>query len=331
MQRINQVRVLVGLLAMALIVASCGGRGQSSDTYPNKAIDMVVAFAPGGATDVVARAVAKRLSDKWQVPVNVVNKEGASGTTGTNEVKTAKPDGYTMLMSVTSAGVTNPAIQKDLPYQWDDFDFVAKVTESPLVVIVKGDSPYTTLLELVDAIKQDPSEFTYGTSGAGGPSTFATAQIAGQAGFDPMELKQVVLGGGAATVTAVAGGNVDFAVQNLSEVIELIKGGNLRGLAVTSDERVSALPDVPTAKEAGFDQLSFLGWNGVVGPKGLDQQVIDTWNEALQEILQDPEVQGELRNLGLEPRYRGPQDFKDFLQAQYDFARQVAESQGLIN
>lgn len=302
----------------------------AAQDYPSEAIDLLVAFAPGGSTDVVSRALAEKLQETWDQPVNVVNQEGASGATGTMAAKSAAPDGKTLLMSVTSAGLTNPAIQGDaLPYKWDDFTFIARVTTSPLVVIVSAESPYTTLQELVDAMAADPAAFTYGTSGPGGPSTFATAQIAAQAGIDPNALTQVVLGGGADTVAAVAGGNVDFAVQNLSEVVELIKGDKLRGLAVSNPERVEALPDVPTAEEAGFEQFTFQGWNGVVGPVGLDQSVVDAWNAAIEPILEDPEFQTELRSLGLEPAYLGPEEFKQWLQEQFDFATQVTEELNL--
>jgi len=302
----------------------------AAQDYPDEAVDLVVAFAPGGSTDVVARAFADQLQDVWDEPINVINREGGSGATGTMSVKTAKPDGQTILMSVTSAGLTNPAIQGDaLPYKWDDFTFIARVTTSPLVVIVSADNPYETLQELVDAIEADPEAFSYGTSGPGGPSTFATAQIMTQAGVDPNALTQVVLGGGADTVTAVAGDNVDFAVQNLSEVVELVKGDKLRGLAVSNVERVEALPDVPTAEEAGFDQFTFQGWNGLVGPKDLDQDIVDAWNKAVEPMLEDEEFQTQLRELGLEPAYLDSKEFKQYLEEQFDFATQVAEDLNL--
>jgi tripartite-type tricarboxylate transporter receptor subunit TctC len=313
-----------------LALAPASPRHAAAQDYPSRPIDLVDAFPPGGSSDISARALSEKLQETWDQPVNVVNREGASGATGAMSVKTAEPDGYTILMSVTSAGVTNPAVQGDaLPYTWDDFTFISRVNTSPLVAIVSVESPYETLQELADALKADPSAFSYGTSGVGGPSTFATAQIAAQAGIDPNALTQVVLGGGAPTVTAVAGGNVDFAVQNLSEVIELIKGEKLRGLAVSNPERVEALPDVPTAEEAGFDQFTFQGWNGLVGPLGLDPAVVDAWNEAVEPILADPEFQSRMRALGLEPAYLGPEEFKQFLQEQYDFAKQVAEEQNL--
>lgn len=298
--------------------------------YPEKAIEMVVAFAPGGSTDVVARALVGKLESVWDQPIDVINREGGSGATGTASVVTAQPDGYTVLMSVTSAGLTNPAIQGDmLPYTWDDFSFISRVTTSPLVVIVSADSPYETLQDLVDAVAEDPENFSYSTSGPGGPSTFATAQILSQAGVDPTAIIQVVMGGGADAVTAVAGNNVDFAVQNLSEVVEMVKGGLLKGLAVSNPERVESLPDVPTAEEAGFDEFTFQGWNGLVGPAGMDEEVVTAWNDAIAPIMEDEDFKTQLRELGLEPAYLPPTEFKEWLGEQWDFASQVVEDLGL--
>ncbi len=324
-------RKLVLTSAGAAIALTPGiSRTVAAAQYPEEPVELVVAFAPGGSTDVVARALVEELGEVWDQPVDVINREGGSGATGTVSVVTAEPDGQTILMSVTSAGLTNPAIQGDaLPYAWDDFSFIARVTTSPLVVIVSADSPYTTLQELVDAIAAAPEDFSYGTSGPGGPSTFANAQILNQAGVDPTAVTEVVLGGGADTVTAVAGGNVDFAVQNLSEVVELIRGELLLGLAVSNELRVESLPDVPTAVEAGFDQFTFQGWNGLVGPVGLEEEVITAWNDAVEPILADEEFQAQLRELGLEPAYMGPEEFKNWLQEQFDFATQVVEDLGL--
>lgn len=311
--------------ALALTPGALRTVAAQSD-YPEGPIDLIVAFAPGGSTDVVARAFAEQLQMAWDQSISVINREGASGATGTMSVRTAEPDGQTILMSVTSAGLTNPAIQGEaLPYSWDEFTFICRVTTSPLVVIVDADSPYQTLQELVDAIAANPEDFSYGTSGPGGPSTFATAQILAQAEVDPNAVTQVVLGGGADTVTAVAGGNVTYAVQNLSEVVELIRGGELRGLAVSNEEPVAALPDVPTAAEAGFDQFTFQGWNGFVGPPGLDQAVVEAWNAAVEPILADEAFQTQLRELGLEPAYLPPEEFEQYLQEQFEFSTQVVE------
>jgi tripartite-type tricarboxylate transporter receptor subunit TctC len=315
----------IGLpIVSILMVALCFGQGGAASSYPSKPIDLIVPFAPGGVTDLVARAVADQTRKIWKQPVSVVNKAGASGTTGTWEVRNAKPDGSTMLVQVVTV-VTNPAIQPDLPYKWDDLAFVSRMVVSPLVLIVKGDSPYKTMKDLVQAMKNNPGQFKCGTSGRGGSSSFSTVQIAEQAGFNPAEVTHVVLGGGAAVVTAVAGGHVDFAVQYLSEVTDLIKGGKLRGLALTSDHRVPMLPDVPSATEAGYSKMNLQPFAGLLGPKRIPKEVTDAWNKVLKEILSDKGFAVNLQNLGVLPAYLGPEDFTAVAQRDFEFAQRVGK------
>jgi tripartite-type tricarboxylate transporter receptor subunit TctC len=308
-----------------LLAALCCGSGEAAPAYPTKPIDLIVPFAPGGVTDLVARAVADQVRKTLKQPINVVNKAGASGTTGTWEVRNAKPDGYTMLMQVVTV-VTNPAIQPDLPYKWDDLAFVSRIGVTPLVLIVKADSPYKTMKELVEAIKRDPGQFKCGTSGRGGSSSFSTVQIGEQSGFDPAKVTHVVLGGGVAVVTAVAGGHVDFGVQYLSEVIDLIKGQKLRGLAVTSEKRVPMLPEVPTATEAGFSKMNLQPFAGLLGPKRLPNEVLESWNKVLKEVLADKNFMARLQNLGVLPAYLGSEEFKAVAQKDFDFAQKVGKS-----
>jgi tripartite-type tricarboxylate transporter receptor subunit TctC len=339
--RLGLVAVVSMFAMFAMLLSACGAGSKTPTSgsaqpgalapapkapeYPTKPVDILDAFAPGGSTDLMGRALADQLSKAWGQPINVVNKAGGSGTTGTVELIQAKPDGYTVLMHAPSIGVLNPAIQSTLPYKWDQFTFVARISTSPLVVVVKADSNWKTLKDMVEDVKKDPANFSYGTSGPGGPSTFATAQIMEQAGIDPAKLTKVVLGGGAPTLTAVAGGQVHFASQNLSEVIDLIKGGKLRGLAVSSDVRVKALPDVPTSKEAGFDKFTLLGWTGVVAPVGFPKEAVTRWNETIKQSLADPAFAAKMESLGLIPDYLGPDDFKADLKKVYDFALGVAE------
>ena len=323
----------IGVLFLWFLLSTGGSAivwsvAEATPAYPSKSVDIVVPFAPGGVTDLVARSVSDQARRMWKQPINVINKAGASGTTGTWEVRNARPDGYTMLMQVVTL-VTNPAIQPDLPYKWDDLAFVARVSTSPLVLIVKGNSSYKTMKELVAAIKKDPGQFKYGTSGRGGSSTFSTVQIAEQAGFDPTGPTEVVLGGGAAVVTAVAGGHVDFAVQYLSEVIDLIKGNRLRGLAITGEKRFQELPEVPTSSEAGFAKMNLQPFAGLLGPKKIPREVIDAWNQALKEILADQNFAAKLQSLGSLPAYLTPEEFKAAAQRDFELAQRVNKRLGL--
>lgn len=313
------VLVLAALLALAGPAAA----------YPDRPVDLVVSFPPGGVTDQVGRTVAGYLSKKWGQPINVVNKAGGGGVTGAFAALSARPDGYTMLVTVTSVGSTNPAMDSKLPYKWDQFTFIARTNISPLVVFVKADAPWKTLRELADAIKADPTKLKYGTSAAGGPSTFVTAQLTTAIGADPTKLTRVVLNGGAPTIAAVAGGHVDFAAQNLAEVTALIEGGKIRGLGITSETRAPQIKDVPTTREAGFPTVSLIGYNGIVGPRNLPAPVVDKWLTSVQQMVKDPEFIATMERLGVPVAYLGPAEFKEFLRRDYETALDFATRLGM--
>jgi len=297
--------------------------------YPTKTIQLIVPFPPGGSTDLTGRFVATYLSKKWGQTISVVNKPGAGGTTGVMFALRSKNDGYTMLMDVISAGTLNPAIEGKLPYKWDEPTLVARTNISPLVFFVKGDSHWRNLREVLEDVKKDPEKFTYGTSGLGGPSTFSIAQLLEAAGIDPTKVARVVLQGGAPTVTNVAGGHVDFASQNLSEVISMIQAKKIKGLAVTTPQRVKQLPDIPTSKEAGYPAYKLVGWNGIAGPANLPDYVIKKWDQGIREIMNDPAFVEDMERIGAPVSYMGPKDWKAVLEEEYKSAMKFAEKLGL--
>lgn len=286
-------------------------------------------FFPGGSTDLTGRIVGNYLSKKWGQPISIINKPGASGTTGVMFALRSKSDGYTMLMNVTGTGTLNPAIERKLPYKWDEPTFIARTNISPLVFVIKADSPWRNLKEVMDDVKRNPTKYQYGTGAAGGPSTFANAQVLDAAGIDPNKVAMVVFNGAAPTVAAVAGGHVDFATQNLTDVITLIEAKKIRGLAVTTAERVKQLPNIPTGKEAGFPEFDLLGWNGISGPANLPGYVIEKWDKGIQEAVKDPVFVEEMEKTGAPPAYLGPKDFKSALQRDYESALKFAEKLGL--
>ena len=190
-------------------------------------------------------------------------------------------------MLSASTSILNRALQLDLPYKWNDVTHIARVSVSPLVLVVKSDAPYNSAKDLVEAIRADPTSFKFGSSGVAGPSTFGAAQLLQDAGIDPTAVDVAPFDGGAPTLAAVAGGHVQFAAQNLSEVLPLVQGGQLKALAVTSPERVAELPDVPTATEAGYPGFSQVGVFGMAGPKGLPADVVTAWESMLSEAMKD--------------------------------------------
>jgi len=319
-----------GAASLVLILAAGpGSTPASAATYPTRAVDMVVAFAPGGGADVAARLAAGHVSKKWGVPVNVVNRPGGGGIVGTHEVLTARPDGYTLMMDNHAVNAMLAASQTDLPFKWDERTAVARVTLDPVFYVVKHDAPWRTLKEVVAHIKANPKTFRWGTSHAGGISTFAIAQFFAVAALDIAQANRVVFPGGAPTLTALAGGHVDFAGQQWSEVLGLIAGKKIRALAVVLPERLKDFPDVPTAREAGFPELDVVGWQGISGPPGLPAEVVERWDQAIREASTDPVFLDQAAKIGKVIAYLGPQDFRKFMYAELDKYLPLAIKMGI--
>jgi tripartite-type tricarboxylate transporter receptor subunit TctC len=319
----------IGLAFSALALMTFVTPVQSAATYPTKPITLICPFTAGGATDLVQRAVADYLFKRWGQPVNVVIKTGAGGTTGTVAGLQAAPDGYTLFGAGSSNGTINPALEKNLPYKWDQPTMVARVATNTMVLIVKADSKWKTAKELVDDIARNPKNFKMGTGSAAGPSTFCTAQILSGAGIDFTLPARVVFQGGAPVVTAVAGGHVDFASQSVSEILSLVEAGKIRALAVTSPERAELLPNVPTGKEAGFPWYIWLGYTGIQGPPNMPAAVVKQWADALKDAMRDADFKKQMDNVGATPAYLGPEEFKSFLKVQFEESVQVLDKLGL--
>lgn len=310
--------LLLAMLTVPALVAP------AKAAYPTKAIDIIVPFAPGGGTDVVARISAEYVRGKWKQSVNVVNKPGGGGTPGTVETLQAKPDGYTLTMLSASTSFLNPALQTDLPYKWSDLTYIARLVLSPLVLVVKADAPFNTTKDLVEAIRKDPSKFKAGSSGLAGPSTFGIAQLLQSAGIDPTTVDIVPFNGGAPTLTAVAGGHVQFAAQNMSEVLPLIEGKKLKPLAVSTPERDPSLPSVPTAKEAGYPGFIQVGVFGMAGPPNLPEAIVGSWEAVLSEAMKDAGYVDKLKKSGNIPSYQGAKEYRVWTGEQFKSADELA-------
>jgi tripartite-type tricarboxylate transporter receptor subunit TctC len=320
---------VLSLFVSGLLLTGFVPSTQSAPAYPTKPITLICPFSAGGASDLVGRAVADYLTKKWGQPVSVVIKTGAGGTTGTVAGLQSPPDGYTLFLAGNSNGTINPALEKNLPYKWDQPTMVARVATNTMVLIVKADSKWKTVKELVDDIAKNPKNFKLGTGSPAGPSTFCCAQILGGAGIDITLPSRVVFQGGAPVVTAVAGGHVDFAAQSISEILPLLEAGKIRGLAVTSPERAKQLPNIPTGKEVGYPGFRWLGYSAIQGPPKMPEAVVRQWADAIKEGMRDPEFQKKMDDVGATPSFLGPEEFKSFLQSDYTEAVQVLDKLGI--
>lgn len=319
---------LITTLAVAAVaavgLAGCSGSsGEPASDYPTSPIEITVPFAPGGATDTFARMIADYAQEEGY-DASVLNKEGAGGIVGTQSVLTSQPNGYSIAATAASSSLLNFAIGTDIPYEPDDFTYLARVTLTPLVLVVPGDSPYENVRDLLDAVKANPGDFSFGTSAAGGPSTFGLGELLLAEGIDPSDLKMVIFNGGAPTVTAVAGGQVDFAAQLAPEVMQLSKDGTIRPLAISSDTAIAAL-DAPTNEEAGVPDFSHQSVSGLAGPADLPGEVVEFWEGLIQKALDDPDfVEKVETQLGAQPAYLSSEDYRAWNLEQIETATDLA-------
>ncbi|MEX0730790.1 MAG: tripartite tricarboxylate transporter substrate binding protein [Aquisalimonadaceae bacterium] len=287
--------------------------------YPERAITLVAPYGAGGSADLAGRALANAAVKYLDQPVQVVNRTGAGGVTGSAQVSRGKPDGYELLVSRVGSNAVTPALDSTIPYKYDDFTFIGLIEENPYVFVVNADSPYKTLEDLVTAIKENPGTLTYSTSGPGTILNMGPQMLFKEIGLGSDAAIMIPHDGGGGARTALVGGHVDFLGINLAPVLNDIKSGALRALSVSTQERYSEIPDVPTATEAGYPALhAVLGWTGLFGPPDLPQNVVDTWAETLQKIKNDEEWNNVTRRLGSVPRILPPDETTAFMAEQYE-------------
>jgi tripartite-type tricarboxylate transporter receptor subunit TctC len=324
-----------GLLGLGALLLGAGTAGVGAPAsawaqeYPTKPVEIVVGFAPGGGADVAARLIAGYAAQKWGQPVNVVNMPGASGITATRQVLGARPDGHTLLLDVHAVSSMLFAVQSDVPFRMEDKTPIALVTLDPVVYTVKADSPWRTLREVTDAAKANPKAFRYGLGGVAAVASFSVSQLLHAAGVPVPETNRVVFAGGQPALTALAGGHVDFAGQQWSEVAPLVLGQKIRALAVVHPTRLPGFPDVPTAKEAGFPELDVTGWQGLSGPPKLPRPVVARWTALLEGAAKDPAFLERAAKVYKVIAYKGPEAFWQFQQEELKKYLPMATSMGI--
>lgn len=320
---------LLGTVFFTLISTAIVADFAKSASYPNQPIELVNCFGPGGGSDMDTRLAAGYISKKWNIPVNVVNKPGASGMIGTRYVLTSKPDGYTLMNDNHATSAMMAAIHTDLPFKWENRTVIARVTINPVIIGVKFDAPWRSLQEMVDHIRKNPKVVKWGCAGITAVGAFAIAQFLQESNIPFDNVNQVVFKSGSEVLTALAGGHIDFAAQIQSENAGLIMANKIRGLATITSKRLSKFPDIPTAKESGFPTLNVSSWQGISGPPGLPKEIVDKWAKALEEASVDPVFieRGEKQYSDIS--ILGPKEFWGFMQAEYQKYLKMAIELGL--
>jgi tripartite-type tricarboxylate transporter receptor subunit TctC len=301
-------RLPATLLALVLALPLAAG---AQEPFPTRPITLVAPFPPGGVADLTARPVAAAMEKVLKSPVAVVNKTGAAGAVGMSYVANSKPDGYTLLLSLSSISIIPEAdklFNRKPAYTMDQLTPIALISADPTILVVHADRPWKSAKELVEDAKRRPGEISFSSSGVYGTLHMATEMFSHAAG---VTLRHVPYAGAGPALTAILGGHVDALASGPAVILPHIKAGKLRPLAGWGAKRVAALPDVPTFKELGYD-IEFYIWAGVFAPTGTPGPVVSKLREAVGQAVQVPEFQAAMAKLETPVAYLDAPEFQKF-------------------
>ena len=318
--------------ALSLFVALvlCAGGVAAQERYPQKPLRIVVPFAAGGSTDIIARMIGERLSGALGQPVVIENRPGAAGNIGAEAVARSAPDGYTLLMATTGVMAINNALYKNMSYDAStDFDYVLLVASITNVIIVAADSPLRNVAELIAAAKRSPGSLSFASSGAGS-STHMSAEL-----FKIMasvDLLHVPYKGSGPAMPDVITGRVSMMFENMPGAISHIRAGTVRALAVTGLRRTSALPEIPTVSESGVPGYESLSWSGIAVSAGTPRDVVARLNREINAILAAPDMRQKLADQGAEAVGGTPEAFAEHAKRERDkWSRVIRDANIAVN
>jgi len=292
-----------------------------AQTWPTRPIKLVVPFPPGGLIDTMARLIAPKLAQELGQPIVIDNKAGAGGNLGAGEASRAVPDGYTLLMASPPLTI-NPALYKKLPYEPKQIVPIGLLGRVPNVMVVNPASGVQSLADLSARVKARPGQLNYASNGQGTSLHLSAELYKSLAG---VFVTHIPYRGAAAGLTAVMADEVSFMFDNLPSALGLIQGGKLKALAVTTPQRSSALPHVPTMEEAGLKGYQVFAWFGLAAPAGLPAAVQQKLEQSLERVAQQPEVKAAIQKAGAEPTWVNAQGMASFMQADTAQWKKVAD------
>ena len=290
-------------LAAACLAAGIATPALAADSYPSKPITIILPYATGGSADMLARFAAQALQTELGKPAIVEAKAGAGGVLGTEYVARAEPDGYTLALTASGTMAVNPYVYKLRYKPLEDFKQITVLVDLPFVVVTNNEFPARNLQEFIDYGRKNPNKITFGNAGLGTQQHLTQLMFARAAG---MQVNIVPYKGSSPAMNDLLGGHIDAVLDNTGVQTPFIKAGKVRPLFVTNPERVAALPDVPTAPEAGLPGFSAVAWFGLAAPKGTPDEIIDKIQQALAREFAKPEMKQRLQDLAMIPRVSTP-------------------------
>jgi tripartite-type tricarboxylate transporter receptor subunit TctC len=301
--------LIAAVWTLALLAASATW---AQGAYPSRQITIVVGFTAGGSTDVVARLVAEEMRKSWGQPVVVENRPGAGGNIGAALVAKAKPDGYTLLMGSVGPLAINASLYRDMPYDnLKDFTPISLVVHVPNMLVVNPAAmPVQSFAEFVALVKANPGKYFFSSTGTGTSSHLSGELLKAMAGVDATH---VPYKGAVALNDLLAGEQVHFMFATIPSVIEFVRAGRLRALAVTSKTRSAAVPDIPTVAESGFPDFEASSWFGLLGPAGLPADIVGKLQGEVARVLKMPDIRSKLIQLGADPVGSTPDQFAAYM------------------
>ena len=302
-------------IAAALSLAISAVTGFAADTdYPTKPISIVVAYAPGGQGDVFARLVSEKLSTVYKQPVVVDNKPGVSGTVGTRVAAKSKNDGYTLLLGQTGEITVNRLLIKDMGYDpMKELVPVVLIGNAPLVMLAPADAPYNTVNEFIQMARAKPGEFSYGSVGAGTPGHLSAVALGLGAKLNMVHIPYKGVG---PLLSDLMAGRLQAFFSSASAAMPQIKGGKLKALGVTTPQRMSSLPQVPTIAEAGLPGFSYTLWGGLFAPFGTPNAVIESLNREVNAVLAQPDIRARLEADNVAVPKNTPAEFAEYVKVE---------------
>ena len=305
----------LGVALVMTCAALAAGGAYAQGAWPNKQVRIVVPFAPGGASDILARLVAKELSERVKQPVIVENKPGAGGTLGADFVAKSPPDGYTLLLADSSVLMTFPTLYPNLPYKAQDLIPVANVATFGLILIAPAGSKYNTLAEVIAADKAAPGKLNMASPGSGSSNHLTLERFNAMAGT---KIVHIPYKGTGPAITDLIGGQVDLTLASGAASKPLIDGGKVKALAVTSSKRNPLLPQVPTVSEAGLVGFESIAGQGLFVPAGTPRDVVLRLNAEVNSIIRSPELQERWTQMGIDRVEQSPEEFAGWLNKESD-------------